>query len=282
MLPYSVEVTVPQANSSEGIKGLFRKGTDVYIPDIGKDDFQSVCQALKNISEAGYNPVPHIVARRIQSFEVLEHRLSAMSGAFGVNSALVIAGGVDKPVGVFSSSIELLRTGLFDKYGIKHIGVSGYPDGSPDFSSDIERSSLLEKNLFSYETNADIHLVTQFCFDVDKIKCWVSSLPDLGVNLPVHVGIVGPASIATLIKYASACGVKNSFNMVKKRSSLFTNLFGGYSHNDMLMALEDYKLKTPRSLIEKVHIFPFGGLKKTSEWVSKLDLADQAPVLCQS
>lgn len=282
MLPYSVEVTVQQANSNEGIKGLFRKGTDIYIPDIGRDDFPVVCQALKNISEAGYNPVPHIVARRIPSLEVLEYRLSVMSDEFGVNSALVIAGDVDKPAGSFGSSLEILKTGLLDKYSIKRIGVSGYPDGSPGFSLEVERAALLAKNLFAQETNSDIHLVTQFCFDVDKIIDWTESLPELDVNLPVHVGIAGPASIATLIKYASACGVKNSFNMAKKHSGLLTNLFGGYSHNDMFMALDDYKLRTPKSLIESVHIFPFGGLKKTSEWVSKLDSVNQPSVLCKS
>ena len=47
-----------------------------------------------------------------------------------MNEVLVIGGGVDQPVGTFSESIQVLNTGLIQRYGIQNVGVAGHPEGS--------------------------------------------------------------------------------------------------------------------------------------------------------
>jgi methylenetetrahydrofolate reductase (NADPH) len=39
-----------------------------------------------------------------------------------------------------------------------------------------------------------------------------------GKDLPIHVGVPGPATIKTLVKYAAMCGVGNSARFIRKQA----------------------------------------------------------------
>ena len=57
---------------------------------------------------------------------------------------MVIGGGVDKPIGEFDCSMQILKTGILQANGITKIGVAGHPEGSPDIA-DNEIKELFKK-----------------------------------------------------------------------------------------------------------------------------------------
>jgi len=263
----SIEVAPKQAIESEDLPGLFPAGTRVYITDIGTDSAETLTKAARRMHDLGYSPVPHFASRRLTTRDRLEARVRMMTQEAGVTDVLVIGGGLDKPAGEFTSTMEVLETGLFDKFGIRQIGVAGHPEGSPDFSEAVAIAALRLKKEFGERTGARMRIVTQFGFDAKVFIDWAEGLRNHGIDLPVHLGVAGPAKITTLIKYAAMCGVGNSVTFLKKNALALTALATTHSPEGVVGPIERHVQAHPASAIKQVHVFPFGGLKKSSEWL---------------
>jgi methylenetetrahydrofolate reductase (NADPH) len=268
-IPASIEITPRQATESTELPGLFPQGVRVYIADIGTDSSETFIRAAKRISDLGYVPVPHFAARRLTTKAELEERIKAMAQDAGVREVLVIAGGLDKPTGDFSSSIDVLGTGFFDKYGIGDIGIAGHPEGSPDFSDATALNALRLKAALGERSGARFRIVTQFGFDPEKFVVWAENLSSLGIDLPVHLGVAGPAKFTTLLKYAATCGVGNSLNLLKKHASSFTALVTRVSPDTIVDPIEKHVSSTSGSAIKQIHVFPFGGIGTAAAWLKE-------------
>jgi methylenetetrahydrofolate reductase (NADPH) len=83
----------------------------------------------------------------------------------------------------------------------------------------------------------------------------------------VHVGVAGPAKLTTLTRYAALCGVGNSLSMLKRGAGSFWSLATGYSPEAFVLPLEEQLAALARPAISQMHIFPFGGLEKASNWL---------------
>lgn len=263
----SIEVAPRQAIESADLPGLFPLGSRVYITDIGMDSADVLVSAARRIHDLGYNPVPHFASRRLTTRAALEDRIRQTTQEAGVTDVLVIGGGLDRPAGEFASSMEVLETGFFDKHGVTEIGVAGHPEGSPDFSEEAAISALRLKQAFGERTGAEIRIVTQFGFDAGRFIAWAEGLQRHGIDLPVHLGVAGPAKITTLIKYAAMCGVGNSISFLRKNALSLTALATSHSPEGVVAPIERHVQATSRSAIRQIHVFPFGGLKKSSEWL---------------
>ena len=130
----------------------------------------------------------------------------------------MLAGAVPTPLGPFSSSMDLLATGLFDKVGIKRIGVAGHPEGSPDISDAMILQALKWKNDFAERSDAEMYIATQFCFESAPIIAWDKAMQAEGNKLPIHIGIPGLATLKTLLGHAKACGIGNSMRLLTRQA----------------------------------------------------------------
>jgi methylenetetrahydrofolate reductase (NADPH) len=213
--------------------------------------------------------VSHIASRRLTTRAALEERIKASAEEGGVGDVLVIGGDVQPQVGAFSSSLEVLETGFLDKYGISHIGIAGHPEGCRDFSEDVALQALRLKQAFGERTDATMRIVTQFGFNPETFVAWADGLGAYGIDLPVHLGVTGPAKITTLLKYAAICGVGNSLGFLKKRSSSLFALASGHSPEDVVAPVEKHVRDNPGSAIVQLHVFPFGGVKNTTRWLEE-------------
>ena len=218
---------------------------DVYITLLPGGDFKQTADQAEKLVKKGFNPIPHIPARSIESEVQLKEYISRCKDG-GTKQVLVI-GGSREPIGDFDSSIQLLETGYFEDM---KIGIAGHPEGSPDISD-----SELEKAMNDKKPYAD-YIVTQWLLDPQPILDFISKQ-----TVPVHVGITGPLKITSLIKFANIVGAKNSLNFLKSNFS---------------KALDLLKPKDPNELIEKLkmhtdffHIYTFGGLKETNKWLKE-------------
>ena len=270
---YSIEVTPNAAAKIENFAEVLPVNTRIYIAHIEGTPFDEMLTTAKKITNEGFIPMPHFPARIIEDKDMLESWLSQYSGEANVQEALLIAGGSEEPAGVYDSSIQIIETELFDKYSFKRLHVAGHPEGNKDIDKDSTHTNVNKalswKNEYAKRTDAQIAIATQFCFDSEAIIQWANSLIDMNIDLPVHIGIAGPAKLQTLIRYSIECGVGASMKVLQKRAKDITKLLLPYEPTSVISELAEYKSQNPDFNIEQVHFFPLGGTKTTANWVKK-------------
>ena len=270
---YSIEVTPNAAAKIENFAEVLPVNTRIYIAHIEGTPFDEMLTTAKKITNEGFIPMPHFPARIIEDKDMLESWLSQYSGEANVQEALLIAGGSKEPVGVYDSSIQIIETELFDKYSFKRLHVAGHPEGNKDIDKDNTHTNVNKalswKNEYAKRTDAQIAIATQFCFDSGAIIQWANSLIDMNIDLPVHIGIAGPAKLQTLIRYSIECGVGASMKVLQKRAKDITKLLLPYEPTSVISELAEYKSQNPDFNIEQVHFFPLGGTITTANWVKE-------------
>jgi len=266
MTSYSCETTPAAAQKIGSFQSLLAPGASVFITFLPGTDFSDTIETAKNLKNEGFVPVPHIAARGVANMSDLDQRLNRLTGEAGVNEVLLIGGGYDTPVGEYSDTMQLLETGLFDAYDISHINVAGHPEGSPDINDEDILKALGWKNAFALRTGAHVQIVTQFCFDAAPIIAWDRAIQAEGNTLPIRIGLPGLATIKTLIAYAKSCGVGNSMRFLTRQARNVTKLLSVSAPDKLVADLATYKAENPACGIVSAHMFPLGGLKRTTTW----------------
>jgi methylenetetrahydrofolate reductase (NADPH) len=167
--------------------------------------------------------------------------------------------------------MQLLESGAFD--GFERLHVAGHPEGNKDIDPDGSDKNVMDalrwKQAFNERTDAKMALATQFCFEAGPVIEWVNRLNAEGIDLPVHIGVAGPAKLQTLIKFAIACGVGPSLKVLQKRAMDVSKLLLPYEPDEFVTELAEYKAAHPEFGIESVHFFPLGGIKTNAEWTHR-------------
>lgn len=271
---YSIEVIPKTVAKTESFGDILPKSTRVYLAHLQDADITEMVPAAKRLNDEGFTVMPHIPARVIKNKAMLGDWLSMYQNEAGVDEALLIAGGSPKPIGDYDSSIKLIESGLFDLAGFKRLHIAGHPEGNKDIDPDGEIKNVSEalswKQEFSKRTDAEMAIATQFCFDANVVKKWMDDIKDDGIDIPIHIGIAGPAKLQTLLKFSIECGIGSSMKILTKRAKDITKLLLPYEPTQVLKELAEYKAKDPKFNIEQVHFFPFGGIKQTSDWVREV------------
>jgi methylenetetrahydrofolate reductase (NADPH) len=265
---YSIEVMPRTAEKVEDFRALLPQDTRVYIAHIEGTPIEDMVATARRLAQDGYPVMPHFPARIIKDRATLADWIARYKGEAGVDQALVLGGGVSTPAGDFDSSMQLLDTGLFD--GFTRLHVAGHPEGNRDIDTDggdrIVMEALRWKQEFAKRTDAKMAIATQFAFEAKPIIAWADRLRAEGIDLPIHIGIAGPAKLQTLIKFAIACGVGPSLKVLQKRAMDVTKLLLPYEPTEVLADLAAHKAAHPDFNIEHVHFFPLGGISTNANW----------------
>lgn len=264
----SVEVPAHQHQRDDELRDLFDPGTDVYVSLSPSADYRDAVATAVALAHAGFNPVPHLPTRGLTSEAELVDFVSRVAGEAGVRQVLVIAGDVDPPRGPFAATIDLLKSGQLQAHGIGKVGFAGHPEGHPSISTAILDESLHAKIAYATENGLEPYLVTQFCFQAEPILAWLASLSRLGVDVPIRIGVAGPATATTLLRYAVRCGIGTSLRVLQTRTKTIGRLISETGPEEVLRGLAAGLTETPNPRVVGVHFFPFGGLSKTSNWIS--------------
>jgi methylenetetrahydrofolate reductase (NADPH) len=154
--------------------------------------------------------------------------------------------------------------------GFKRLHTAGHPEVNTDIDADGGRKNVNEalswKQEFSKRTDAQMALATQFCFESKPVIEWANGLKAQGIDIPVHIGIAGPAKLQTMIKFAIACGVGPSLKVLQKRAKDVTKLLLPFEPTEIINELATHKAVNPEFNIEQVHFFPLGGIKTNATW----------------
>ena len=267
---FTTETTPGAAAKIAHYRAHLRPGATVFVTFLPGSSFADTIAVAARLRHEGFNPVPHFAARSVPSRTFLEESLARLTGDTGVDQALLIGGALNQPLGEFSNTMQLLDTGLFDKYRITRIGIAGHPEGNPDIPDAQVRAALAWKNAFAERTGASMYVVTQFCFESDPVITWDKRIQAEGNRLPVYIGIPGLASLKALIGHAKACGVGPSMRFLTRQARNVAKLLSVSAPDRLVTALAAYRATDPGCGIQGVHVYPLGGLKKSARWAQEV------------
>jgi methylenetetrahydrofolate reductase (NADPH) len=243
-------------------------GTWVYVTALSGSDFADTLEACKKLAGQGMTPIPHFTARSMVDAKTLDDHLQQATADAGVTRVLAIAGADSKPAGPYADTLSMLETGLFEKHGIESIGLAGHPEDPPVKDRSIIREHADRKIDFAIKTGIDIYFVTQFVFEARPVFDYVKRIRSLGNHRPLVVGLPGLATLQSLIKHATACGVGPSMQFLTRRARDLRKLLSVQAPDKLVLDLANYVAEHPESNISGAHIFPLGGFEKSAAWAN--------------
>jgi methylenetetrahydrofolate reductase (NADPH) len=265
----SIELSPRDRLVGEPLRRLLAPDTTVFVnypPSVTHHDIVAACVRLRR---AGFVPVPHVAARRLASFTQASDFLQRAAGEAAVDRVLLI-GGDDSPVGPFRSSLDLLATGVVERHRIAQVSFAGYPEGHPAIDAATLDASLQAKIALARRAGLEVSLMTQFGFEAAPIRQWIARQRAAGIDCPVHVGVAGPASVATLATYAIRCGIGTSLRALARGHTAFARIVAEAGPDALIRDL--VANETIGVAIAGLHVFTFGGVRRTAEWIRSAQL----------
>jgi methylenetetrahydrofolate reductase (NADPH) len=264
---YSAEVTPVDRKSMETAVREMEPGSEVFVPFLLSSTGDKQVSAASSLSKAGLRPVPHIVARNISNLAELDRILERLTSEAGVDRVLLVAGDRDTPAGEFHSSLQLLESGILERRGIRRIFLAAHPEGHPRVAAQQIVAARIAKVAAAEERGIQTTFVTQFSFESAPIISLAKAIRAEGIAVPLRAGLAGPASRASLLKYAVICGVGSSLRALKEHHAAARNMLAGETPEHLVRDLAMAQADDPSLGIIGVHFFTFGSLASTVRWV---------------
>ena len=267
---YTIETTPNVYEKYGNFSEFLDKKHSIYITFLPDEKSENVVKTAKKLKLEGYEVIPHLPARTVKNNKILEKYIGELADEAGCSKILIIGGGGNQ-AGEISSTMDVLKTDLLSKFNFKSVGVAGHPEGSPDISENALDLAIIEKNKFSLNVDFKMYLATQFFFEAKSLIDWEKHLNTINNKLDIHAGIPGPASIKTLINYARSCGIGNSLRFLTKQAFNLTKLATLNTPDKLIYDLANYVETNKLTNLKNIHFYAFGGVKKTSEWLNRLN-----------
>jgi methylenetetrahydrofolate reductase (NADPH) len=264
---FSLEVTARQANEMAAVAHRFPAGMEVALACLPGEANAERARAAVALRTLGFEPVPHIAARLLASAEELESTLSQFTSQARVSRVLVIAGDLDQARGPFDDALAVIRSGRLEQHGIRETGIAGYPQGHTKIDDATLAQALRDKHREVVARGMRCSVTTQFGFDPQAALDWVAGLRAAGLAVPVRLGVAGPARAGTLMKYAALCGVRTSAKVLARYGLSITKLLAPGGPDAFIAAL--VRGLQPAHGEVSLHLYPFGGMRETADWLGK-------------
>ncbi|WP_405386134.1 methylenetetrahydrofolate reductase [Streptomyces sp. NBC_01102] len=265
---FSLEMTAKDVPRLEEARMYIPAGTRINVTFLGNEDPDMRLAAARAVQQSGFTPVPHISARRLRSRSELEELLAALSSDGTAGDVFVVGGDPVTPHGPYDDALALIRSGLLQEHGVRHVGISGYPEGHPAIAEPVLWSAIEDKSAALARHGLTGDVITQFGFDAAPVLTWAEAVRKRGIDTPVRIGVPGPAGIRRLMTYAARFGVGASASVARKYGFSITNLMGTAGPDRFIRALAaGYDVH--RHGVLKLHFYTFGGLRATSQWVAE-------------
>ncbi|HEY8578691.1 MAG TPA: methylenetetrahydrofolate reductase [Beijerinckiaceae bacterium] len=261
----SFEATRPSAADVAALGETLPRGTLLYLTAIPGKPLSELLAATQAARAAGLEPVPHLSARHFPDMAAVDAFVAEAVARAQVRTVLLVGGDIAEPKGTVRDALSVIESGVFEKHGIRDVGLAGFPDGHPQMSEDELEANLLTKLAALQRHGVDSHVVTQFCFDARPILSWLAALRGRGVQAPVRIGLAGPTNLLTWLNYARRCGVKASAEALASRSGLVKQAFRPVAPDPLIRTLAG---AAAAGLLEgaQAHFFAFGGVTQTAKW----------------
>lgn len=258
---YSLEATRPSAGELAELAGLVAPGTPLYLSRVDTHTLHDHADTVAAVRRAGLEPVAHVAARRLVSAAELAEFLARVRGDADMRRLLVIAGDRAAAAGPYDDALSLITRGGLREAGIEEVGIAGHPEGHPVIPQQALDRAMADKIAAARDAGLRLHIVSQFSFAPERIVGWLRALRAKGIDAPVKIGMAGPTSLPSLLRYAKRCGVRASVQGLL--SGAGAALIGHVGPERIVEALDhatgDLGDVAP-------HYFSFGGLVATARY----------------
>ena len=265
----SIEMGAHQPEMAQRIAALLPSGTPVYVNHLPRHSLADALASLIAVREAGLEPVPHLAARRIASRSELETFLRRAVGGAGVRKVLLIGGDESTPLGPYADGAAPIRSGILTGCGVREVGIAGYPEGHPRIPAAALEKSLLEKLALAAAEGLGAFVVTQFSFAPARVVEYCAGLARRAPGVPLYVGLAGPSSLATLLRFAQRCGVSASLRALRAQGFGAVQLVTHTDPGEQLATIARYCTVHANCNVVGAHVFSFGGAAETAAWMNR-------------
>lgn len=265
----SIEMNVQDLPDLGATRALLPPGKKIYVSHLPRQTWQQTLDACRAVNRAGFDPVPHIPVRLLENEHTLDGLLAEAVSAANVCEVLLVAGDYPKPVGPYATVADVLRTGKLGEHGLRRVSLAGHPEGHPKVPLAEIRRAEIEKAQLARDAGLETTFLTQFFFEAQPFLDWAGELRAAGVRARLVAGLAGPASIATLFRYAVRCGVGPSIRALGARPTSLMKLIGDHGPEQVMRSLAVSQLSHP-GRFNGMHLFCFGGFLRTSDWLHRV------------
>lgn len=265
--PYSLEITGKTIGQLVEAKDLIPAQTPVNIAFLGTETHEERLHVARTIRELDLEAVPIISSRRLTSVDELDWLLDNYKKVAAPQRFIFVGGDPATPAGPFDSAIKVLESGVLERHGITNVGIVGHPEGNTYIDDDTAAESLRTKVEMLAERGCDVEITTQYGLDAQAMVNWVSALRQQGIDTPLRLGIPGPVSTKTLLRFAEMFGTEipgeaaaaygidaNDPQRMMTADTYINTIFEAVNEQNMGPAL--------------LHLYPFGGVSKAVRWIT--------------
>lgn len=263
---FSIESVPQDAARIDDFRSHLPEGTRVYVAWPPKATPDVIVNAAAKLNQQGMIPVPHVVARRVESEAVLERFIGELAEKAQVDHLLLLGGDPPEPVGPYADAGMLLRSGFLEAFNIKTVEFAAHPEGHPVMRGNTPTEVLSAKFAEAKAAGIKVQAVSQFVLDPMSIIDWhQTTYSPMAGGTPLQIGIPGVVSSKRLIQMASACGIGESLGMLRKSGlRLAKTAFGNASTDSLVNALSP--LVNRAADVSGFHFYSFGNFEKTAAW----------------
>ena len=214
----------------------------------------------ERLAARGYRVVPHLAARSVAGQAHLDEIVARLK-ACEVDDVFVPGGDAAHPAGPFDSALPLLERLAEMGSPFSRIGITGYPESHPKIHDDVTIQAMWDKRRYAS------YIVSNVCFDAAQLGRWIGRIRARGVNLPLYVGLAGPAERTRLLKMAAVAGASESARFITRHPGWILRFWapGGYSP-DRLLDRAAAVLTAPGSGVAGLHLFTFNQVQQAELW----------------
>jgi len=238
------------------------RGACVTVTSSPAKGLEPTLELAERLAAAGYGVVPHLAARSVRDRAHLSDVVARLAEA-GITRAFVVAGDGEEP-GAYPDGLSLLRA--LDEAGrpFDDVGIPGYPEGHPLIADDVLLRALLDKQAFASS------MTTQLCFDPEAVRAWVARMRAAGVQLPMILGLPGPADLVRVARIAARIGVADSARYVRKNRGMIGAVLRrrAFRPDPLLRALASL-VADPAADLRGIHLFTFNQVEEAAAWQAR-------------
>ena len=251
---------LPTKGTEDAVTEWVPAGMTVTVTASPVKGLEPTIELAERLAARGYRAVPHLAARSVASDAHLSEIVERLR-ACGVDDVFVPGGDAPHPAGPFDSALPLLERLTEMGSPFSRIGITGYPESHPKIHDDITIQAMWDKRRYAS------YIVSNVCFDAAQLGRWIGRIRARGVNLPLYVGLAGPAERTRLLKMAAVAGASESARFITRHPGWILRFWvpGGYSP-DRLLDRAAAVLTAPGSGVAGLHLFTFNQVQQAELW----------------
>jgi methylenetetrahydrofolate reductase (NADPH) len=249
-LPVRLEI-IPTDGIIPKVQAHVPAGSTLTVTCLPHHGVKTTLQASVELGMLGYEVIPHLAARSIESRVQLAGLLRNCEAA-GITEVFAIGGDAAEAAGPYANSFRLMEDIAELTGGAMAIGVAGYPEGHPKHNELQMLDALLEKQHLAS------NVVTQMCFSAARIGWYAELLRREGVDLPIWAGVAGAVPRVKLISLATKIGVGPSLKFLNRKGPLARRLLNAGSYSSESLVSE---LAVTEPALAGIHLYTFNNVE---------------------